>query len=132
MTRWVVVGLLLGMLSISCALEPTVDETKSDLNKYVFKDCNIAQWLEIGRQGSFQSNETGRHRFYRCFLHLDFDELCDIPEEIRPDNPNHTSRYLHFIPGKHELSIYIDYLDTEDGWKPVQFVVSKDVTSIFR
>ena len=125
-------GLLLLLLLYGCGIEPDKSRTKQDIMTYVMKDCQVAEWYDFSRQGSFQTDQRGRHRFYRCFLELEFDQTCDLPTEIVPGQQVHGTRYLQFIPGRQELSVYIDYLETEDGWEPVQFVISDDVESIFK
>lgn len=122
------VGLLLTMFMVSCDLEPSKEETRLEIEKFVFPNCKIDEWVELQRQGSFQSDDQKvRHRIYRCYVHIDLDQTCSVPTEIRDGKIVEHKKFLQLIPGKHELVVFLDYIEDAEDWQIQTIMVSDNI-----
>ena len=120
---FVVFGITL--MIASCGIEPDKSSTRKDIESTVLRSCRVSTWHHLKRQGSFEREDGVRHRIYRCYATIEVESACTVPLRMEQDQVPPSSKYLPLIPGRHDLEIFLDYREVEEGWDLELVVVSE-------
>lgn len=124
-TRSLLTGLLFALIIVSCDIEPDKNSTRTDIESTVLRDCRVVEWNKLVRAGSFTRDDDGRHRIYRCYAKFEIEGACTVPLRMENGQVPQNARFLPLNPGKHDLEVFMDYLESGEEWVLVQVVVSE-------
>ena len=112
-------------LLCACGTEPPKDVTHSHITTWVNKYCQEVVISDLTRQGAYQQNDSGYHRYYKCKITLMSATPCVLPTQLFPKVDNLTDS-IHLI-GNGELIGLVDYLFIDDEWQLNRVILSADL-----